>query len=189
MILTSQKPATSILDNFKNQKETGKEKDKTVSVVLPLTEDMSNTKPGKVLPVKKHESFLQLQKQTTTLVKPGQDLSSVANSRVEGKGPGVRASTIQKEPGSTNINFLQAQQLVQLILPQKRYGHTSTIIDNKLYLFGGAKGKGNGATTFHSFYDCSLNIDSNKDDLFKWKRILGEAPKPRDSHTSVSFLD
>lgn len=33
--------------------------------------------------------------------------SAPNNSRAEGKGPGVRASTLEKEPGSTNINFLQ----------------------------------------------------------------------------------
>lgn len=32
-------------------------------------------------------------------------------------------------------------------------------------------------------------MDSHKEDLFKWKRIIGDAPKSRDSHTSISFLD
>jgi leucine-zipper-like transcriptional regulator 1 len=74
-------------------------------------------------------------------------------------------------------------------LPQKRYGHTASIIDNKLFIFGGAYRKGNGASPFHSFYECSLKIDAQRDDLFKWKRIMGEAPKTRDSHSCVSFLD
>jgi hypothetical protein len=69
------------------------------------------------------------------------------------KGPGVRASTIAKEPGSTNINFLLQQQQTQVVLPQKRYGHSATVVDNKLYVFGGAFKKGNG-NTFHSFYEC-----------------------------------
>jgi len=56
-------------------------------------------------------------------------------------------------------------------------------------VFGGAYRKGNGANSFHSFYECNLKLNSPKEDLFKWKRILGEAPKTKDSHTSISFLD
>jgi len=76
-----------------------------------------------------------------------------------------------------------------MVLPQKRYGHTATVIDNKIYLFGGVSRKGNGQTNFHSFYECSLKLDSSKDDLFKWKKIMGEVPKSRDSHSGISFLD
>jgi len=32
-------------------------------------------------------------------------------------------------------------------------------------------------------------LDSNKEDLFKWRRIQGEAPRLRDSHSCISFLD
>lgn len=63
------------------------------------------------------------------------------------------------------------------------------MIDNKLYIFGGAFRKGNGSTAFHSFYECQLKLNSSKDDLFKWKRIMGEAPKTRDSHSCISFGD
>lgn len=63
------------------------------------------------------------------------------------------------------------------------------MIDNKLYAFGGAFKKSNGLNSFHGFYECILKLESPKEDLFKWKRILGEAPKNRDSHTSISFLD
>jgi N-acetylneuraminic acid mutarotase len=63
------------------------------------------------------------------------------------------------------------------------------LVDNKLYLFGGAYNKGSSSTNFHSFYECFLKLDSPKEDLFKWKRIMGEAPKSRDSHSCISFLD
>jgi hypothetical protein len=46
---------------------------------------------------------------TSTLLKQGQDPSSMPLNRPEGKGPGVRTSTLQKEPGSTNLNYLQQQ--------------------------------------------------------------------------------
>jgi N-acetylneuraminic acid mutarotase len=57
-----------------------------------------------------------------------------------------------------------------------------------MYIFGGAYRKGNGSN-FHSFHECQLKLDNNKDDLFKWRRIQGEAPKLRDSHSCISFHD
>lgn len=96
---------------------------------------------------------------------------------------------MEKEPGSTNIHFLSQQQSAQLVLPQKRYGHSSTLIKNNLYVFGGAYQKNSGGSAYYSFYECELKLDSSKDDLFRWKRITGEAPQTRDSHTAISFLD
>ena len=58
-----------------------------------------------------------------------------------------------------------------------------------MFIFGGAFRKGNGASAFHSFYECTLKLESSRDDLFKWKRIMGEAPKTRDSHSCISFND
>ena len=34
-----------------------------------------------------------------------------------------------------------------------------------------------------------MKLETSKEDLYKWKRLLGEAPASRDSHTCVSFLD
>ena len=48
---------------------------------------------------------------------------------------------------------------------------------------------GSGQQAFHSFYECSLKLDSFKEDLFKWKKIQVEAPRNRDSHSCVCFLD
>jgi len=40
-----------------------------------------------------------------------------------------------------------------------------------MYIFGGAFRKGNGASPFHSFYECTMKFDNQRDDLFKWKKI------------------
>jgi N-acetylneuraminic acid mutarotase len=63
------------------------------------------------------------------------------------------------------------------------------LIDGKLYVFGGVHRTGSGQSAFHSFYECNLNLESSKEDLFKWKKIQVEAPKNRDSHSCVSFLE
>ena len=72
----------------------------------------------------------------------------------------ARSSTMNHEPGSTNQSFLQQQNQTQIILPQKRYGHTSTLVGNRLYVFGGAHKRGTGSGTFHNFYECTIKLES-----------------------------
>ena len=78
-----------------------------------------------------------------------------------------------------------------VVLPQKRYAHSACLIDDsRLFIFGGVHRTGSGQSPFHSFYECTIRLDSsNQQDLFRWKKIQVESPKTRDSHSMVNLSD
>lgn len=58
------------------------------------------------------------------------------------------------------------------------FGLTSTLIQDKMYVFGGEKSKG----VFNTFFQCDMND-------FKWKEIelQGDIPKPRSKHFAFAI--
>jgi len=62
-------------------------------------------------------------------------------------------------------------------------------MNGKMYIFGGHHRTGSGQQAFHSLYECQLKLESQRDDLFKWKKIQVESPQTRDSHSCVTFMD
>jgi N-acetylneuraminic acid mutarotase len=69
--------------------------------------------------------------------------------------------------------------------PQKRYGHSATLIKDKMYVFGGLAGQKGG--NIQTLFECQLKITNNEklDNFYQWEKIKAEAPRARDSHTCV----
>ncbi|OQR88006.1 dynein heavy chain [Achlya hypogyna] len=62
-------------------------------------------------------------------------------------------------------------------LPQCRGSHTATLVEHKMYIFGGYGGNGYGRTDFNDLHALDLRT-------MKWEEVLteGDKPEPRSSH-------
>ena len=95
------------------------------------------------------------------------------------------ASALYNMPSSNNhANVTNSQ-----ISPQKRYAHSSCMVGNKMYIFGGLNPptkKGN----LQTFYSCQFMLDNHHPSyLYKWDKIRAENPRARDSHTCVNVSE
>ncbi|RHY04259.1 hypothetical protein DYB28_008512 [Aphanomyces astaci] len=69
-------------------------------------------------------------------------------------------------------------------LPQCRGSHSATLVDHKMYIFGGYGGNGYGRTDFNDVHALDLRT-------WKWEEILteGEKPEARSSHQTCLILN
>lgn len=69
-------------------------------------------------------------------------------------------------------------------LPQCRGAHTATLVQDKMYVFGGYGGNGYGRTDFNDLHALDLVT-------FRWEEIQteGEKPEPRSGHQSCQVKD
>lgn len=66
------------------------------------------------------------------------------------------------------------------IKPSRRYGHTATVIDNHLYIFGGKDFN----VRVNDLYD--INLDNNKCDKVK-ESNSSQVPSPRNQHSAIAY--
>ena len=139
----------------------------------------------------KREMKLQAQRNLQALSKPPGTVASSSEKRQTATGRSYR-STSEREisyPYSANSNSGFTPQ-GQMIMPQKRYAHSACLFDNKLLIYGGCHRSGSGQSPFHSFYECTLQLDAcHGEDLFRWRKVQVESPKSRDSHSCVALRD
>eukprot|EP00347_Sterkiella_histriomuscorum_P007476 403348772 len=107
-------------------------------------------------------------------------------------GLGATLSNVSLQKPQSAINSLnQTSSQVGKIInppPQKRYGHSATLVKNKMYIFGGLASQMKGGN-FQTFYECQLKFNSDDGTLFNWEKIKSDAPKARDSHSCIHVGD
>lgn len=79
----------------------------------------------------------------------------------------------------------------QVCYPSARLGHSFTLVDDKVYLFGGLENeskdpKDNVPKYLNDFYVLDI-----RNDKFEWRvpQTYGKLPSPRESHTCVAYKD
>lgn len=79
-----------------------------------------------------------------------------------------------------DLDTLKTREIQALPQFKNLFGHSSTLIKDKMYVFGGEKSK----EVFNSFYECDLQD-------FKWKELelQGVIPKSRSKHFFISNQD